>query len=146
LNSIVFKELNLKVVKNSFIKGCQTEFDVLLVVGNGEQIRHTNRYIYTPENVVAIIQVKKNLYSKDIAEGYENLKFIINHYNDVEPQKYIYKIFRDSFKSICKKEITANESNELTEIENYIYGTLKIEAFLPVRIIWGYNGFHLKKI
>ena len=70
LHQSLFEGLNLKVVKNSFISGCDTEFDILLVEGEGEQIPYTTRYRFLPEQVLAVIQVKKNLYSKDIKEGY----------------------------------------------------------------------------
>ena len=81
LTKAMFKDLGLKIVKNSFIKGCDTEFDVLLVDGDGETIPYTERYIFLSEQVIAIIQVKKNLYSKDIKDSYTNLQFIIDHYN-----------------------------------------------------------------
>jgi hypothetical protein len=138
----IFSGLNLKVVKNSFIIGCKKEFDVMLVEGDGEQIPKTDRYKYEPEKVIAIVQSKKNLYSKDLKEGNENLNFLVDHYQDVQNiEPFVERLFRDSFRSTCKKDISAKELNELTLEEEYIYHTLKIEALLPVRIVWGYNGF-----
>jgi hypothetical protein len=141
LKRSIFGGLNLRVVKNSFIIGCDTEFDILLVDKEGEQIPHTDRYKFKPEDIIAIIQVKKNLYSKDIQEGYDNLKFIIDSFEPRDAEQYIANLFRDSFRSICKKNTTAKNSGDLTIEERQIFHTLRIEAFLPVRIILGYNGF-----
>jgi hypothetical protein len=141
LNKTVFQGLNLKVIKNSFIQGCDTEFDVLLVEGDGEQVPYTDRYTYKPEQVIAIIQVKKNLYSKDIKEGYNNLKFLIDYFEYKEPEKFVKRLFRDSFRYTCKKDITAMRADELTKNEELIFQTLKADASLPVRILLGYNGF-----
>lgn len=141
LNKSIFGSLNLKVVKNSFIIGCKTEFDVLLVEGDGKKIPYTDRYNYRPEQVVAIIQVKKNLYAKDIAEGYDNLKFLIDYYDDSSPEKYIRWMFRDSFKQICKKDLISYKLDDISDNEEGIYHTLWADTILPVRIIWGYNGF-----
>jgi hypothetical protein len=141
LNKSIFQGLNLKVIKNSFILGCDTEFDVLLVEGEGESIPYTDRFKYKPEQVIAVIQVKKNLYSKDIEEGYNNLKFLIDYFEPREPEKFVGRLFRDSFRQICRKDVTARKSGELSENEELLFHTLRIEAFLPVRIIWGYNGF-----
>jgi hypothetical protein len=141
LNKSIFKGLNLKVIKNSFILGCDTEFDVLLVEGEGESIPYTDRFKYKPEQVIAVIQVKKNLYSKDIEEGYNNLKFLIDYFEPKEPEKFVGRLFRDSFRQICRKDVTARKTKELSDNEELLFHTLRIEAFLPVRIIWGYNGF-----
>lgn len=141
LKKSVFTGLNLKVVKNSFIAGCNTEFDVILVEGEGEKIPYTDRYKYKPEQIIAIIQVKKKLFSKDIKEGFKNLQFLIDYFEPRTPEKFIERLFRDGFRTICRKDITARTAGELAEYEEFIFHTLRVEAFLPVRIIWGYNGF-----
>ena len=69
LNKSIFGDLNLKVVKNSFIVGCKTEFDVLLVEGDGEVIPYTERFYFRPEQVIAVIQVKKNLSQRILRKG-----------------------------------------------------------------------------
>lgn len=141
LKKSVFSGLNLRIVKNSFIAGCTTEFDVMLVEGDGEKIPYADRYKYRPEQIIAIIQVKKNLYSKDIKDGFNNLQFIIDYFESKEPEKFTYRLFRDSFRAICSKDISSIKSNELTEYEEFIFDTLKVESLLPIRVIWGYNGF-----
>lgn len=142
LTKAMFKDLGLKIVKNSFIKGCDTEFDVLLVDGDGETIPYTERYIFLSEQVIAIIQVKKNLYSKDIKDSYTNLQFIIDHYNSEKIEDFQFRLLRDAFKSIARKDLSIFRSKNHTIEEEGLYHSLKNEAVLPVRIVWGYNGFN----
>jgi hypothetical protein len=138
----IFKGLNLKIVKNSFIAGCNKEFDIMLVEGDGERIPKTDRYKYEPEKIIAIVQSKKNLYSTDLKDSNENLKFIIDYFQDTEiVEPFVERLFRDSFRSTCKKDLSAKRLGELSIEEENIYHTLRIEALLPVRIVWGYNGF-----
>ena len=59
LTKAIFKNLKLRIVKNSFIIGCDTEFDVLLVDGEGEKIPYTDRYKFEPAEVIAIFRLKK---------------------------------------------------------------------------------------
>lgn len=141
LDRSIFDGLDLNVVNNSFIEGCDTEFDVLLVAGEGENIPYTNCYKYKPSQVIAVIQVKKNLYSKDIEEGFNNLQFLIDYFEPDKMEDYIGRLFRNSFRGICNKDTTSFKNGELSVEEEYIYHTLMLEAFLPIRIIWGYNGF-----
>lgn len=54
VNKTIFEGLNLKVIKNSFILGCDTEFDVMLAEGEGKQLPYSDRYKYRPEQVIAI--------------------------------------------------------------------------------------------
>lgn len=145
IHKSIFAELNLKVVKNSFIVGCKNEFDVLLVEGEGKQYPFTDRFQYAPEQVVAIIQVKKNFHAADLRDSFESLQFIISHYENVEPQKYMGRFFRDSFRNICRKDVDAYAKKELTESEEWMWHTLRLETLLPPRIVWGFNGYKSEK-
>ena len=141
LSKAIFKNLNLKIVKNSFIIGCNTEFDVLLVDGKGEKIPYTDRYKFQPAEVIAIIQVKKNLYSEDIKDAYSNLQFLIDYYNPKKLENYKIRLLRDGFRSITRKDLSIIKNNNYSIQEEGIYHSLKTEVVLPVRIVWGYNGF-----
>jgi hypothetical protein len=141
VDKAIFDGLNLKIYKNSFIKGCDKEFDILLVEGEGEIIPHTERYKFNPEQVIVVISVKKNLYSKDLEDGYDNLKSLISHYEDVIITPYMFRLYRDAFRMICRKDISTLKAGELNKNEENIYHILKFESVLPVRILLGYNGF-----
>ncbi|MBX9886939.1 MAG: hypothetical protein K2Y30_03275 [Flavobacteriaceae bacterium] len=141
LTKAIFKNLKLRIVKNSFIIGCDTEFDVLLVDGEGEKIPYTDRYKFQPAEVIAIIQVKKNLFSKDIKDAYSNLKFLIDYYNPKKLEDYKMRLLRDGFRSITRKDLSIIKNGTYTIQEEAIYHSLKTEVVLPLRIVWGYNGF-----
>jgi hypothetical protein len=137
LTKAVFKNLKLRIVKNSFIEGCDTEFDVLLVDGEGENIPYTDRYKFPPAQIIAIIQVKKNLFSKDIKDAYSNLQFLIDYYNPKKLDDYKIRLLRDGFRSITRKDLSIIENETYTIQEEGIYHSLKTEVVLPVRIVWG---------
>jgi hypothetical protein len=141
LNKSILGALNLKVVKNSFIVGCKTEFDVLLVEGDGEAIPYTDRYKFRPEQVIVVIQVKKSLFARDIEEGYDNLKFLMDYFDNENPTKSVRSMFKDSFRQICRKDLMEYNSVGASDNEEGIYHALWADTILPVRIIWGYNGF-----
>ena len=78
LNKILFDGIDLRIIKNSFIKGCDTEFDVLIVEGDGDKLPYQESYIYPADQIIAIISVKKKIYSSDLKDGFANLQFIVD--------------------------------------------------------------------
>src|SRR3982751_156837 len=78
LGKAIFKDLNLKMVERSFIYNdsgaISDELDCLLVVGDGQKMSFANRYKYHIKDVIAVIQVKKNLYANDIDSSHHNLR------------------------------------------------------------------------
>lgn len=136
----IFSGLNLTVSTQSFIEGCDTEFDVILSEGEGEQIPHTLSYRYKAKQVIAVIQVKKTLTSQELSKSYDNLKPVakvfLENITDMDAS-----LLRDAFKSICHKDIAAYRKGLLNLQEEYIYHTLVMDSFLPLRIVLGYNGY-----
>ena len=51
------------------------------------------------------------------------------------------RLLDDGFRAICQKDISSIKSGDYTIYEEGIYNTLVTEAKLPIRILWGYNGF-----
>lgn len=143
----VFDGLNLKIVsgkiKNS--KGdISAQIDCMLVEGEGEKLPFTEKYIYHFSQVIAVIEVKKSLYSKDIHDSYNNLKTVINV--SLEPEqdgeRYMIELLKDSWRSMLRMDLPKREDLHLySEPQQYIYHTLLMEAFFPVRIVFGYFGF-----
>lgn len=141
LQSVLFKGIDLRVITNSFIKGCDTEFDVMIVEGEGEQIPHTDRFWYPANQVLVVVQVKKTLYGKDLKDSFANLQFIVDQYNDVKPEPWMNKMFVDSLRCVCGKTLDAYMKNDLNLYEDTVSQSLRRESYLPLRIVWGYNGF-----
>lgn len=147
LGRAVFDGLNLKIVggkiKNS--KGdLSCEIDCMLVEGEGEKLPFAEKYIYHFTQVIAVIEVKKSLYTNTLGDSYSNLKTVIDV--SLEPEKdgdnYIIRSLRDAWKSMLQMELPRrNELKSYTEEQQYIYHTLLMEAYFPLRIVFGYFGF-----
>ncbi len=149
LEKSVFDGLGLKVaagiIRNK--KGdFSGEIDCMLVVGDGEMLPNSDKYIYESDKVVAVIQVKKNLYSKDVKDSYENLKSVIDVTEERDGEEFHGRLTRDAYRSIVMKELPSREElGSLPLHENLLYHILLLEAFYPARIVWGYNGFKSHK-
>ncbi len=146
LDKAVFKGLNLKVssgkIKNMLTQELSAEIDCMIVIGDGENIPYTDKYIYDSKKVIAVIQVKKNLFSKDIKDSFENLRSVVKTTEFKDGEKYHMSLLRNAYTNICKEELPRrNELNSIPMDRQMIYHTLLLEAFYPVRIVWGYNGF-----
>jgi hypothetical protein len=146
LKRTIFKDLNLVLATGSFIRniaGEQTnELDVVLAVGEGERIPYTDRFIFAPSQVVAVFQVKKQLYTDTLESSFLNLKTVFDicgHDNALE--EFETKLFIDAFRSICHRDPYTTNWERLTAIERKIHGMLRGEAILPVRVVLGYHGF-----
>jgi hypothetical protein len=145
LNRAVFKDLNLMVCggkikndKNEF----SSEIDLMVVSGEQEKIPYTNKYICKIEDVIPVIEVKKNLFSDNIQGAYENLLSVLKVNIPREGEPYMGRLIHDAFTSICRTDFQKNEDLELLpEGMQMIYHMIRLEAFHPIRIVWGYNGF-----
>ena len=136
----IFAGMNLVVSTQSFIEGCETEFDVILAEGEGEQVPYTTSYKYKPSQVIAVIQVKKTLNAQELRNSYENLRQAANVYQNVFSDMDGTMV-SDTFKNICHKEISAYKKGQLNPQEEYIYHTLVMDCYFPLRIVLGYNGY-----
>lgn len=138
----IFANLNLKVVSGK-IKNQQyqmsNQIDCMLVEGEGENIPFTNDYIYDIKQVIAVIEVKKNLYSKDLDDSYNNLVSVVNINDQININT---RLLRDAFVNICGEELPDEDEikNESYE-KRLIYYALLTETILPLRIVFGYYGF-----
>lgn len=140
VNRSIFTGLNLVVSTQSFIEGCDTEFDVILAEGDGETIPYTTSKKYLPSQVIAVFQVKKTLTSQELRNSYDNLKQVAKVFRD-NITDIDASMVSDSLINICHKEMAAYKKGQLTPQEESIYHTLVMDSFFPLRIILGYNGY-----
>ena len=118
------------------------EIDCMIVIGEGEKIPYTDKFIYDHKQVIAVIQVKKNLYSKDIRDSYDNLKSVIDVAEVEQSELFHMKILRDTWRLMFKEELPRRDDiSKLSKEKEMIYHVLLLEAYHPARIVWGYNGF-----
>lgn len=140
VNRSIFGGMNLVVSTQSFIDGCDTEFDVILAEGEGEPIPYTTSKKYKPSQVIAVFQVKKTLTARELRNSYDNLKQVANVFQKVSSAMDA-SIVNDSLKKICHKELSAYSSGKLNHQEEFIYHSLVMDSYMPLRFVFGYNGY-----
>lgn len=116
------------------------QIDCMVVIGEGMKLPYINEYVYDINQVIAVIEVKKNLFSKELYDAYYNLKSVINiAYPRSDMQ---IDMLRDAFTVISKMQLPEhNEINRLETKYQMLYHSLIVECFLPIRVIFGYEGF-----
>ena len=115
------------------------ELDCMVVSGPGEVIPYTDKKKFIIDDVVAVIQVKKNLYSKALKSGYANLASV-NKFSATGNKNV--SLLRDAFQGITRRAFPDNsELDSLSWEIQMIFHTLKMELLNPARIIFGYGGF-----
>lgn len=146
LNRSVFEGLDLRIVQNSFIYNdsgnITDELDCLLVVGGGEKISFTNQFKYHIKDVIAVFQVKKNLFGKDLDDAYSNLRSVIDVSEPRDAEPYVRRLHRDGYRALTGQNLPSAERIErFRDRENIAYHLLMMEAFHPLRIVIGYYGY-----
>lgn len=146
LNKSIFCDLHLTVARNSFIEGSNTEYDIILADGTGMAVKYSERqFVFKPQQVLAVIQVKKNLYGAEVKDSYENLATIAPLYYGKPTEEYVCKWATTSVRNSLGKHVSAYKNGELNIDEEYLYHTLVTEPQIPVRIVLGYNGYSSEK-
>ena len=142
LNKSIFGDLHLTVARNSFIEGSNTEYDIILAEGTGMSIKYSERqFVFKPQQVLAVIQVKKNLYGAEVKDSYENLATIAPLYYGKPTEEYVCRWATTSVRNSLGKHVSAYKKGELSLDEEYLYHTLVTDPQIPVRIVLGYNGY-----
>ncbi|MES2277947.1 MAG: DUF6602 domain-containing protein [Bacteroidota bacterium] len=144
----VFEGLNLNVVVGSFIQNSpgvySKEMDVMIIEGEAKRIGRTKRFKVMPEQVIAVIQVKKTLNKQQLSKAYENLKDVYDISEWATYPDYTREIFRNSFLQICKKDVIDRGQMRKTfadKTEEQLFHMLALEAAMPIRILIGYEGY-----
>jgi hypothetical protein len=142
LNRALFKELDIRIASGKIRNeegDFSNEVDCMIVEGPGDPIPYTDKFIYDVSQVIAVLEIKKNLYKDDLIDSYNKMHKI---YKIGDPKLASLKGVRDAFRHIVKKELPNYEDIEsLPFHEQMIYHSLLIEETLPVRIIFGYYGY-----
>lgn len=143
LLSSAFPTVELFVSANSFIRGCHTEFDIIISTQKGNTIPYTkDQFIHDQENVVAVIQVKSKLTYSLIDSAYENLRGVYNLYDHstmLKDRQKLVKLILNNF-----------VQGKIKELWKTVYGqnfarALFLNENSPLRIIIGYTGYKYVK-
>ena len=124
------------------------QIDCMVVTGAGEKISNVSEYIYHVKDVIAVVEVKKNLYSADLnsAHQHQNDVFdVYKSYSKLEGFEEFNPFFAArEFLSLFGKlapQYHLLDSSDLSNFEKSVYHALVMEQLPPLRIVLGYNGF-----
>jgi len=141
LDKAIFDDLDLRVVDGK-IRNANGELsgqiDCMIVHGDGEPIPYTASWIYPVAQVIAVVEVKKNLYSEQLLDAHENLLTV--RYVE-ETLKSNYKYIRSCFWRLTCEDIPGDDIKALTPERQMLFGSLARDICTPLRIVIGYVGF-----
>lgn len=147
LNKSIFEGLNLKVVSGKIINnngGISSQIDCMIVVGEGEILPFTTNFVYHYSQVIAVIEVKKNLSKKEILGSYSNLKSVmeVSRFPDKDGESFMLQLHKTAWEGLTNTEYPLREDiSKYPEDLQFIYHTLFMEAYFPLRIVFGFFGF-----
>ena len=136
VNKSLFKGLNLTVARNSFIAGSQTEYDIILAEGAGVHVRYSEQqFTFEPKQVLAVIQVKKNLYGSEVKDSYENLATVAPLDYGKEGEEYMCQMATTAIRNAMGKHVSAYKKGMFSIDEEYLYHTLvTLSSVLDIRV------------
>tara|TARA_R110001606_G_scaffold186732_1_gene334256 strand:- start:54 stop:1334 length:1281 start_codon:yes stop_codon:yes gene_type:complete len=148
LNKSIFKGFDLKIrtgkIKNNSNE-LSSQIDCMLVTGKGEKVPFTKHYIYHYSQVIAVLEVKKTLNKQQISNSHNNLKSIIKVSRGIDSngEQYMMRMLKTSWELLTNTELPRREDlDKLPENYQYIYHNLLMEAYFPLRIVFGYFGYN----
>ena len=114
------------------------QLDCMIVTGEGEPIPYQDARLFKLEEVAAVVEVKKNLYTAALEEGFVNLKSVLALDHERPPE--VAAMVRRAFQTVTRSHLPADvDSLPVTHLG--IYRSLATEAFWPARILLGYHGY-----
>jgi hypothetical protein len=115
------------------------QLDCMIVTGEGESLAHISEKVYPVHKIVAVIEVKANLYTREVAEGHDNLKSVLTLAAE-DGLPYGTPFLRQ----LIKRTLGPNSPEDLDNLSpglQQVYGHLMLEAKQPLRILLGYHGY-----
>jgi hypothetical protein len=115
------------------------QMDCLIVRGDKKPLtKYAEAGVYHFDDVIVVLQVKKNLYQADVRDGHNNLATI----RRLRPSKIAASesLVRGVFQAMTRVPLP----DDVTVLPKYLqimYHLIKVEATSPVRIVLGYEGF-----
>jgi hypothetical protein len=117
----------------------------MLVTGEGKSVPYTDDFVWPIQNVLAVFEVKKNLYGADLDDAFQKLR-TINEIFDVyvrsaHPQFDISPAFTAFARLTGLYPRSREEVARLPEELKFFYHLLVTEQVGPIRVIMGYEGY-----
>lgn len=143
------RDLGVKVVTGFATNGSgaiSKQIDRMLVVGAGEQIPNTDAFLWPAENVIAAIEVKKNLVPKEIAKAIANL----TSFRDIEqpalndlpkmPDWYDHERLVRCVGQVTRTQIHSLDWVDYDVTTRMIGAALFVDQLTALRVVLGFHG------
>jgi hypothetical protein len=153
-------DLGLRVVSGFIEDGrgaLSGQIDCMLVTGNGRQLPRLERYIWHIKDVIAVLEIKKNLYSRELADAFDHLETVqkvglayVKSGEVYETMNLNGTLMNRAFSQITG-HLAPNANNYRTEFpkappfDRAVYSALLNERIGAIRVIFGYRGFKNEK-
>ncbi|ABF40666.1 conserved hypothetical protein [Candidatus Koribacter versatilis Ellin345] len=122
------------------------QLDCMIVSGSGRKLPYTDAYVWKVKDVLAVIEVKKTLFSDQFATAYDQLRNLLElHWTDfsathgdqidIGPALQAYRL------TTGLESPRHADAAKLPFHLEMLYRTLVVEQISPLRIIFGYRGF-----
>lgn len=155
LEKIDLSRYGVKVVSGEITSdvGRSGQIDCMVVVGEGISFPCTPHFSYPIEQVVAVFEVKKTLYGKELKKAYGQLEEVFQlskrdcelreaqgtlKFNTDKPAKEYLHLFGEP---PCQYE----ERAKLPFMQRVVYHSLVRDMLSPLRIAIAYNGYKTEK-
>ncbi len=154
LRKVIPDSMGLQVASGFICHGetMSGEIDCMLVTGTGEQVPYTDKIKWNIKDVIAVLEVKKNISADELSDSYSHLRGVSKIYGDYiqslrgDPAtvniNWVYRVF---------SQITGKKISDYSELESLpfdlemIFHTLVSEFMEPVRIVVGHHGWKKEK-
>ncbi|MGJ4993736.1 DUF6602 domain-containing protein [Bradyrhizobium sp. HKCCYLS3077] len=141
-------ELDVRVV-SGFVEGHDGQLgpqtDAMLVTGEGKPVPYTSDFVWPIQNVLAVFEVKKNLYGADLDDAFQKLRNINDMFGayvqSVQPQFDVTSAFTAFARLTGLYPRRRAELMQLPEEVRYFYHLLVTELTGPIRVVLGYEGY-----
>lgn len=142
------EELNLRLV-DGFVEGVDGKYssqtDAMLVMNDsGRRVPKTEKWVWPIQDVLAVFEVKKNLYAAELADSIDKMRRVSELQRELlfSVRKQVsLKPARDAFARAMGRFPKSVEMDDLDSPEAEILRTIAHEQLAPVRVIFGYAGY-----
>lgn len=153
LNRALPDGLGLRVVSGFARDGrgrMSGQLDCMVVRGEGERIPYTDSYVWHVKDIIAVVEVKKNLHSAELRDAFTQLSSVSEidhayHRGDDEvpddPDRSMAPSVRTFAEMTGKLAWDGEEIVALSYEEDALLQTLTLEQVSAVRVILGMHGF-----
>jgi hypothetical protein len=114
------------------------QIDCMVTTAAGEHIPYTTSRIVDIVDVVAVLEVKKNLYRADLSDAFEHLLSV--PFPELDPRTPLTSAAR-AFRLIARQDASIDNLRRLDREKQMLFSCLASNSIRPLRIILGYIGY-----